>query len=123
MFRVAGVAALYLSLAALPAPAHHSFTGKYDGSRLITVRGVISDLDWRNPHVFFTVDTGAGGSWRVEAEGIAKASGKGLTRDNLKPGAAVTVRGWPAKDGKAQMGLQSIDLPGGRTIRLRGTAR
>lgn len=123
MFLAVPFAAFFLLLAAVPAFAHHSFIGKYDATRVVTIKGVVSSVDWRNPHIFFTVDAEKGGSWRVEAEGIAKTSGKGLTEGLLKPGTAVTVRGWPAVSGKAEMGLQSITLPGGRTIKLRGTAR
>ena len=123
MFLVAPLAAFFLVFVAAPAFSHHSFVGKYDAARIVTIKGVVSSVDWRNPHIFFTVDAEKGGSWRVEAEGIAKTSGKGLTQTMLKPGASVTVRGWPATNGKTEMGLQSITLPGGRTVKLRGTAR
>lgn len=123
MFLVAPFAAFFLLLSGIPAFPHHSFIGKYDAAKLITIKGVVSSVNWRNPHIFFTVDAEKGGSWRVEAEGISKTEGKGLTRSILKPGASITVRGWPAAGGRAEMGLQSITLPGGRTIKLRGTAR
>lgn len=124
MYRVAApLAALVLVLCAVSALAHHSFVGNYDGAKLITIKGVISSLNYRNPHIFFSVDVQGGGTWRVEAEGIAKSSGKGLTKERLAPGTVVSVRGWPAVNGKTEMGLQSITLPGGRTIKLRNVAR
>jgi hypothetical protein len=128
MYRVAAPAlALFLLAAAAPAIAHHSFAGKYDGGKVIALKGVISSLDYRNPHIFFSVNVagknGSGGTWRVQTESISKIEARGLSRQKLAPGTAVTVRGWPAKDGSAALGLHSITLPGGRTIKLRGTAR
>lgn len=124
MYRVAVPCfALVLCFMAATSLAHHSFVGKYDASRIVTVKGVISGVRYGNPHIFFTVDATGGGSWRVEAESIQRTRAKGLTKKHLTKGTAVTVRGWPAKNGAKRMGLQSITVPGGKTIKIRGTAR
>lgn len=116
---------LVLSIAALifvlPASAHHSYVSKYDGGKIIRLTGSVSDVSYKNPHIFFTLATSSG-SWTIETESISVARSAGLTEDVLKVGAAATVTGWPAKGGGAQLGLKSITI-GGRTITLRGTAR
>lgn len=101
-----------------PASAHHTFVTKYDGSKIVTISGTIGSVSYSNPHIFFSV-----GGWTVETEGVAAASGKGLTRERLKEGAKVTVRGWKARDGGSAMGLQSITFSGGPTVTVRGSAR
>ncbi len=109
-----------LPLAALTAPvsAHHTFVSKYDSTKLVTVSGTVGSVSYSNPHIFFDVS-----GWTVETEGIPVASGKGLTKERLKVGAKVTVRGWKARDGSGAMGLHSISFSGGPSITMRGSAR
>ncbi|MGQ0671343.1 MAG: DUF6152 family protein [Hyphomicrobium sp.] len=114
----AATLAATLLLAALPVAAHHTFVSKYDNSKLITVAGTVDSVSFGNPHIFFSVS-----GWTVETEGVAVANGKGLTRERLKEGAKVTVRGWKARDGSSAMGLQTITFAGGPSITMRGSAR
>jgi Family of unknown function (DUF6152) len=116
------VLALFGTLAPQAACAHHTFVVKYDGSKTVRVAGVITSVEYSNPHMSFTVDSG-GKSWTVETESPAAAKAKGLSQSLLKTGAKVTVTGWPARDGSANMGLNSISFAGGATLSLRGTAR
>jgi hypothetical protein len=101
-----------------PALAHHTFVTKYDSSKLVTISGTVDSVSYSNPHIFFSV-----GGWSIETEGVAAASGKGLTRERLKESAKVTVRGWKARDGSSAMGLHSITFSGGPTVTVRGSAR
>ena len=64
-----------------------------------------------------------GAVWRVETESIPLARKHGLSKQRLKPGTTVTVRGWPARKGKAALGLKSVTFPGGKTVTMRKTAR
>ncbi|MBI1385890.1 MAG: hypothetical protein GC150_13375 [Rhizobiales bacterium] len=116
---LAGVFAL--GLGTLTASAHHTFVAKYDAAKVVTLKGSVTSVRWQNPHVFFVIDVG-GTAWTVEAEGIPKIEAKGLTRALLSEGAAVEVKGWPARDGGAEVGLKSIRVKG-RTITIRNTAR
>jgi hypothetical protein len=111
-----------LCLAPQAAFAHHTFVVKYDGSKTVRVAGVVGSVSYGNPHIEFTVESG-GKSWTIETESPAAAKAKGLSQSALKEGAKVTVTGWPARDGSAQMGLSSISISGGPTLSLRGTAR
>ena len=49
-------AALRLVLTAAPARAHHSFEAEYDSRRTITLTGVVTKLDWINPHAYVFLD-------------------------------------------------------------------
>jgi len=114
---------LFLLMGSSFAAAHHSFVGDYDGSKVVSLKGVIAAVRFANPHIFFTLDVPGRGSWQVETEGVAKVKSKGLNEGHLKEGTRVTVQGWLARDGSAAIGLKAITLPGGRTIVIRGTAR
>jgi len=124
MFRAA-IPGLMIALVffAATALAHHSFVGNYDSAKLVTLKGTVTKVRYGNPHIFFSVDVPGKGIWRVEAESISKTKAKGLTKEHLKRGTSVTVTGWPAKNGGPALGLQSITVPGGKTIKIRGTAR
>ncbi|MGQ0456302.1 MAG: DUF6152 family protein [Hyphomicrobium sp.] len=115
------IAVLCVALAlSSPASAHHSYVSKYDGGKIIRLSGTVSDVSYKNPHIFFVLTTSSG-SWTIETESISVARGAGLTEDVLKDGAAAAVMGWPARSGGG-LGLKSITI-GGRTLTLRGTAR
>ena len=121
------LAVLALSLSAPAALAHHSFVGNYDGAKLVSLRGVITNVRYYNPHIFFdlavTHRNGTRSRWKVETESIPLSRKRGLTRGSLKAGAKVTVRGWPARNGSRSVGLKSIVLPNGKTVHVRKTAR
>src|SRR2546423_11164097 len=53
---VIGIAFISLLLAAAPASAHHSFAAEYDAKKPVTITGVVTKIDWMNPHVYFYVD-------------------------------------------------------------------
>ena len=108
------------------AQAHHTYVTKYDPGKVITLRGVISSVDYRNPHITFDVDVtyknGSSVTWRVETESIAKVQAKGLTQNVLKQGATAVITGWRAREGSAELGLKTISI-GGRNFAIRRTAR
>jgi len=103
--------------------AHHSFVGKYDGSKYRTIKGTIYEFTYGSRHIFFFVNVLGKGIWRVVAENISKTKSKGLIEKHLKPGTKVYVKGWPAKNGSPAIGLQSITLPDGKAIKIRSTAK
>jgi hypothetical protein len=85
------------ALFASQAQAHHSFATHYDSSNIVEISGVLSDVKMRNPHSFFEVDVvnadGETETWEVEAHAVPVLRRIGITRDTLKVGDAVTVRG------------------------------
>jgi len=90
-------------LATGSAMAHHSFAAEFDANRALTLKGVVTKIEWQNPHTYFYLDV-TGGDGKVINWGMEMASPNGLmrqgwTRNTLKIGDSVTVEGSQAKDG------------------------
>ena len=79
------------------ANAHHSFATHYDTSDIVEVNGVLSGVKMRSPHSFFEVDVvtedGSTETWEVEAHAVPILRRLGITKDTLKVGDTVTIKG------------------------------
>src|SRR5688572_32831751 len=87
-----------------PLLAHDSFGAEYDAAKPITLTGVITAVEWTNPHSHFyldvTDDKGTVTNWKFEGYNPAVLSRIGWKKDlTLKPGDRITVFGWRARDG------------------------
>ena len=117
-----GLFVLSAVLSAVPAFAHHGFQFEYDGSKYVTITGVLRKIEWENPHIYFNVDvTGADGkvtSWRFEGSSVTLVRRSGVTladfNDNM--GKTVSVHGCPARGGLPRVAAETVKLPGGREI-------
>jgi hypothetical protein len=91
-----------LQFAAL-ALAHHSFTAEFDVWNVITLTGTVTKIEWTNPHAHFFMDVGGDRGkvlhWDLELGSPNTLLRDGWTRNSLKVGDVVTVRGYRAKDG------------------------
>jgi hypothetical protein len=87
---------LALIVTALPGWAHHATASQYDISRTISLTGVISKLEWSNPHVHAVLDV-KNAHWDVELASPGGVIVAGLSKDQLKPGTVLTVTGYPGK--------------------------
>src|SRR5215813_4979252 len=104
---VGAAVSLGLLLAAAPALlAHHSFAAEYDAKKPVTLKGIVTKVEWMNPHVYFFIDVtdeaGKTENWALEMgppNGLQKS---GWTRNTMKVGDEVTVEGSMAKDGSKQ---------------------
>jgi len=92
-----------LAVASRPVAAHHSETAEYDATKPVKVTGTISKVEWLNPHVWFYVDvkdeTGKVTTWGFSNAPPGALMRRGIMKDALKVGAAVTVEGVRARDG------------------------
>ena len=72
------------------ASAHHSVAGQFDQAQRVTITGVISKVEWINPHVYIQMDVpdekGAITTWRLESLPTAMLRKAGLTSELLKGG-------------------------------------
>lgn len=95
--RLAIAFSILLLMATGPALTHHSFATHYDGSNIVEISGVLTDVKMRNPHSFFEVDVvnaaGETEHWEVEAHAVPVLRRIGINRDTLKAGDRVTIRG------------------------------
>src|ERR1700730_13208765 len=108
---------LGLLLAALPVLAHHSFAAEYDSNQMITLKGVITRVEWTNPHMYFYIDvkdaSGKVANWGVEGYPPNTLKRTGFTRDLLKIGEEVTVTAYKSKDGTFSGAGREVTFPDG----------
>jgi len=107
--RWAAVAVLFC---ALPLLAHHSFSAEFDSSKTVTLHGVVSKVDWVNPHIFVYLDVkddaGKITTWQLQSLPPLFFRGSGLTKDVLLSNKQeVTVTANPAKDGTKAYGFMT----------------
>ncbi len=92
------------------ASAHHSLAGEFDTRKTLVLTGVVSRVEWVNPHIYVYLDvTGANGkvaTWHLECVPVAMARKAGVSMKMLMAdGERVTVDAFPARDGTAQLGF------------------
>jgi hypothetical protein len=84
------LAALGALMLAAVAGAHHSVAGQFDAAQRTTITGVVSKVDWINPHVYIHMDVadekGAVTTWRLESLPTAMLRKAGLTSEMIKGG-------------------------------------
>src|SRR5215831_6634760 len=97
-----GVAVLSLVLPAARATAHHAFASEFDAETPVALRGVVTVMEWVNPHSWIHIDVkGADGtvvSWMVEGGSPNALLRLGFTKNTVMPGMEIVVDGYQAKD-------------------------
>jgi len=93
-----------LLVMAAPVLAHHSFGAEYDVDKPVTVMGVITKIEWTNPHTYLFMDVkddkGNVANWKFEGYPPVVLNRTGWRKDiTMKVGDTVTVFGWRARDG------------------------
>ena len=103
-----------------PVWCHHSFSAEYDPAQKQTFQGVVTKVEWSNPHVYFYADVkdrdGKPVSWAFETAGPNLLTRLGWSRNSLKIGDRVTVIAYPARDGARVASARSIVTSDGRRM-------
>ena len=104
-----------------PTPAHHG-TAAYDTSKVVTVKGIMIDFRFINPHVqlYFAVknDKGEIENWQAELTAPNKLSRAGWDKHTLKPGDSITASGYVSKNDAHTMWINKLIGPGGDQLQL-----
>src|SRR5579863_53221 len=86
----------------LPALAHHSGAAEFDSNKKIDLTGVVTKVEWTNPHAHFYMDvkdaSGNMVNWNLELASPNVLIRNGWKRTSVKPGDTVSVTGIRAKD-------------------------
>jgi hypothetical protein len=114
-----------LLMATAPIFAHHSVSAEFNANRRVTYTGVITGVEWSNPHIYFYVDVKDAvqkvTNWAFEGAGPNTLARMGWLRDTLKIGDRVTVVAFPARDGATVASAREVTLASGRKV-LAGVA-
>jgi hypothetical protein len=126
MRTVARVVGILLALAAAgPAAAHHSFATQYDADQPVTLTGVVTKVEWMNPHARFYVDvkdaSGNVTNWNLELASPNVLTRNGWSRNSLKEGDEVTVEGSRARSGAHMANARTVKLADGKQVFARET--
>ena len=115
-----------LLLAPSPVTAHHAFAAEFDIQRPVKLRGIVTSMDWINPHSWIHLDVkgpdGKTVSWMVEGGSPNALLRLGFNKSALPPGSEVVVEGFQAKDGSNRAVGQVLAFADGRKLFLGGSA-
>jgi hypothetical protein len=100
--------------------AHHAFSNEFDDTKPVTLEGVVTQINWENPHVYFYVDVkesdGTVVNWACETRGPSGLARRGWKRDSLKIGDKVVVTGFRARNGTHTADGRQVSMADGRKI-------
>jgi hypothetical protein len=126
MIRRTSLALALLLAVVTTAAAHHSVPGQFDTAKPMTLKGVIGDIDWVNPHIYIHLDvksdSGAVERWSLGSAPPAMLRKANLTKAKLMgKGEVVEIVVYPARDGTKHLAwLTKITYPDGRVLTLDG---
>lgn len=124
IMRMGWRAGVVLVLVASAAQAHHSLSGQFDTAKSYELNGVISRVDWINPHTYIYIDvkqaSGSALTYKLESLPVAMMRKAGLSKQELLgDGKAVHFKAHPARNGTATLGyLLILKLADGKEIQF-----
>src|SRR5271154_6954754 len=108
----------------LPVLAHHSGAAEFDSKKKIDLSGVVTKVEWTNPHAHFYIDvkdaSGTVVNWNLELASPNVLIRNGWHRNSIKPGDTVSVTGAQAKDSSSYGSASVITFPDGHKLSFLG---
>jgi hypothetical protein len=122
------MASVLVALCVIPlvSLAHHSSSGRYDTEIIIEIEGTVTELRWRNPHVYLTVETseqnGERVSWELESGAPNSLLRSGVSRDSIKVGDRIKAAGRAPLTTAKEIFVMNILVPGGEELLMLASA-
>lgn len=118
--------AIAIGFASTPGGAHHSAAAQYDVKTTISLQGVVREFRFVNPHSVVRLavsdDKGQEVVWSAEWAPTTILRRFGMKADALRAGDRITIVGNPARDGSADLLINSITFADGRRLGLSGAS-
>ena len=107
-------------LAAIPMAAHHSFGAEYDSAATVTLKGVVTKVEWTNPHAYIYLDVkdeaGNVVNWGMEGYPPNTLTRTGFTRHIVKEGDTIVITGFRARDSANRAAAREVTLSDGKKV-------
>ena len=114
---------LVISAIAAPLFAHHGRGATYDMKKQVTLKGTVTEVDWRNPHVLIWMDvkddSGKVFNWGFENSNVSSLAREGYNRNTLKIGQEITAIVNPGVNGKPVGIVVKVILADGKVVMSR----
>lgn len=120
--RLLSIVVVGLTLGTVTGPlfAHHSFVMEFDDKKPVTLTGVVTKVEWANPHVRFYIDVKNPDqtltNWELSLPSTLQLLRRGWTRNLVAVGELTTVDGFRARDGSPLANVWLVTLSSGRKV-------
>jgi hypothetical protein len=102
------------------AVAHHSFAAEFDRNNVVDLKGLVTKIEWINPHAFVYLEVkdakGQVTNWEIELSSPNGLMRRGWNRNSLKVGETISLTGYRAKNGANVASAGRVTLTDGRQV-------
>jgi len=104
----------FVLLGAASGVAHHAFDTEFDAKKPVTLKGIVTKVEWTNPHVWFYLnvpnDKGEVENWGFEMGGPNGLQREGWTRNTIQIGSELIVDGFLARNGTRNVNSKTVTV-------------